>query len=59
MNGGLGCDDSGAGCNAQNDNLLLGKIMERGSHDVLIARRGLYADLHRRQQLEQEITANF
>jgi len=32
-----------------------GRIVERGSHDELVALGGLYADLHRRQLLEQEI----
>lgn len=32
-----------------------GRIVERGSHRELIARGGLYADLDRRQQLEEEL----
>ncbi len=32
-----------------------GRIVERGRHDELVARGGLYADLHRRQLLEQEM----
>ncbi len=32
-----------------------GRIVDRGCHEELIARRGLYADLHRRQQLEEEL----
>jgi len=32
-----------------------GRIIERGRHDDLLARDGLYADLHRRQQLEDWI----
>jgi ATP-binding cassette subfamily B protein len=32
-----------------------GRIVERGSHDELIARGGFYADLHRRQLLEEEM----
>lgn len=34
-----------------------GRIAERGSHVELLARGGLYADLHRRQQLEEELAA--
>ncbi|PYQ10244.1 MAG: ABC transporter ATP-binding protein [Acidobacteria bacterium] len=32
-----------------------GTIVERGTHDELVARRGFYADLHRRQLLEEEV----
>jgi ATP-binding cassette, subfamily B, multidrug efflux pump len=32
-----------------------GRIVDRGSHDELTARPGLYADLHQRQMLEEEL----
>ncbi len=32
-----------------------GTISERGSHEELLRREGLYADLYRKQLLEQEI----
>jgi ATP-binding cassette subfamily B protein len=35
-----------------------GTIVERGTHDELIRRRGLYADLHKKQLLEEELAAS-
>ena len=35
-----------------------GRIAERGRHDELVARNGLYAELHRRQLLEEELAAS-
>ncbi len=35
-----------------------GRIAERGRHDALVAQNGLYAELHRRQLLEEELAAS-
>jgi ATP-binding cassette subfamily B protein len=35
-----------------------GRLLEEGSHEELLARGGLYADIWRRQQLEAEMEAN-
>jgi ATP-binding cassette, subfamily B, multidrug efflux pump len=35
-----------------------GRIVERGSHDELIRQNGLYADLHKKQLLEEELAAS-
>jgi ATP-binding cassette subfamily B multidrug efflux pump len=35
-----------------------GRIVERGTHDDLIARGGLYAELHKKQLLEEELAAS-
>jgi ATP-binding cassette subfamily B protein len=32
-----------------------GRIVERGTHDALLAAGGLYADMHARQLLEEEL----
>jgi ATP-binding cassette subfamily B protein len=32
-----------------------GRLVERGTHDELVARGGFYADLHKRQLLEEEV----
>jgi ABC-type multidrug transport system fused ATPase/permease subunit len=35
-----------------------GRVAERGDHDALVARNGLYATLYRRQLLEEELAAS-
>lgn len=35
-----------------------GRIVERGRHDELVTRNGIYAELHRRQLLEEELAAS-
>jgi len=35
-----------------------GRIVERGHHDALVARRGLYAALYKKQLLEEELAAS-
>ena len=35
-----------------------GEIVERGTHDQLVARNGVYAELHRKQLLEEELAAS-
>ena len=35
-----------------------GAIVERGTHDQLVARNGLYAELYRKQLLEEELAAS-
>jgi ATP-binding cassette subfamily B protein len=35
--------------------LEAGRVVERGTHETLVAEGGRYAEMHRRQQLEQEL----
>ncbi len=35
-----------------------GRVVERGNHDALVARDGLYASLYKRQLLEEELAAS-
>ena len=35
-----------------------GRIVDRGTHEQLVERGGLYAELHKKQLLEQELAAS-
>ncbi len=35
-----------------------GRVAERGTHDALVARNGLYAAMYRKQLLEEELQAS-
>jgi ATP-binding cassette subfamily B protein len=37
--------------------LVGGRVIERGEHDALVALGGVYAQMHERQMLEEELAA--